>query len=115
MDEVHLRQLDQALLGLSSLNRRLGMRCDAASQYPVEIRIELSRWESLKELLGFLRYVRDAANGGHSFVIEADREDGGSSADLEKYGLRGTYPRVGVDGDGNDKVGRIWVNGELLK
>lgn len=67
--------------------------------YPNKLTIELSDWESMSQLLAFWRYVRNTAAGGHSFSIEADREDLGDKA-----------PKVYVDGDGNDKCGRIFLN-----
>jgi 8-oxo-dGTP pyrophosphatase MutT (NUDIX family) len=73
-------------------------RADAAS-YPVRLTVELTAWEDLIGLLEFWRYIRNTANGGHSFNIEADRDDLGDKA-----------PKVFIDGDGADKVGRIFVN-----
>lgn len=68
--------------------------------YPVKLTLELTQWESLNQLIEFLRAVRDSANGGHGFRIEADRQDLGDKA-----------PYVYIDGDGNDKIGRIVING----
>lgn len=80
-------------------------RLDAADRYPVKLMIELTEWDSLPDLLEFWRYIRSSASGGHSFSIEADREEG----DFTK---QGGWPRVFIDGDGSDKVGRIFLNGE---
>jgi hypothetical protein len=69
--------------------------------YPVKLTLELTKWENLSSLIEFWRRVRDSANGGHSFSIEADRDDLGDKA-----------PKVFVDGDGNDKIGAILLNGK---
>jgi hypothetical protein len=68
--------------------------------YPVKLTLELTKWENLSGLIEFWRRVRDSANGGHSFSIEADRDDLGDKA-----------PRAFCDGDGADHVGRILLNG----
>lgn len=34
---------------------------------------------------------------------------------IKKFGLTGDYPKVYIDGDGPDRIGRILVNGEELK
>jgi hypothetical protein len=75
----------------------------ANGSYPVKLSIELTKWEDLRGLIEFWRYIRDTANGGHSFNIEADRADLGDKA-----------PKVSIDGDGNDKVGRIYLNDKVL-
>ena len=77
-----------------------------AGQYPLKLELELSQWESLPQLLEFLRYVKNTANGGHSFAIEADREEGDWPSG------KGGWPKVYVDGDGNDHIGSIKLNGE---
>jgi hypothetical protein len=69
--------------------------------YPVHLTVEMSKWEDLGGLVDFWRYVKNTANGGHSFVIEADRE-----------GMQPAKAKVSVDGDGSDKVGCIFLNGE---
>lgn len=86
-----------------------------AGEYPVKIEIELTQWDNLRSFIGFLRYVKAAASAGHGFSIEADREEGVIPEFMEKFGLTGDHPKVYVDGDGADKVGRILVNGEEIK
>lgn len=86
-----------------------------AAEYPVKIEIELTSWDNLGSFLAFLRYVRAAANAGHGFSIEADREEGSMPELMRKFGLKGEWPRVYVDGDGADHVGRITVNGDDLR
>ncbi len=93
-------------------------RADTAAdddRYPVKLEIELTNWNDLGHFIGFLRYVRATANAGHSFTIEADREEGSIPEFMRKFGLTGAYPKVEVDGDGVDRIGRIFVNGEEIK
>jgi len=72
----------------------------AAASYPNKLTIELSQWENLRGLLDFWRYVKDTANSGHSFSIEADRDSENSPPKAKVF----------VDGDGSDHVGRIFLN-----
>lgn len=83
-----------------------------AADYPITLTIELTKWDNLSSLIGFLRYVRAAANAGHGFTIEADREEGVMPEFMEKFGLTGDRPHVYVDGDGDDHIGKILLNGK---
>lgn len=57
----------------------------------------------------FLRSVRKVAAGGHSFSIEADREN---ASDYRPGGYHGDCQmRTGIDGDGADRIVRILVDG----
>jgi hypothetical protein len=85
------------------------VRKDAA-KYPVKLEIELSQWESLRELVEFLKYVRNSANGGHGFEIAADTDEPG-----KMFGKQSCAVTCYIDGDGSDKIGRMWLNGEEIK
>ena len=91
------------------------IRAADRSQYPVKIELELTQWENFTALLAFLRYVKAMANAGHGFKIEADREEGADKSMMQKFGIKGEHPYVYVDGDGNDHIGKILVNGKELK
>ena len=118
------QQLDACLDAVRDLDLRMSSlegRADAANAYPLKLEIELTQWESLPQLLAFLRYVKASANAGHSFKLEADREEGDSTS-WKGYKMNGRpvwtdggCPKVFVDGDGNDHIGRIWLNGEEVK
>lgn len=82
-----------------TIKRRIQALAYNPDNYPVKLTIELTKWDSLPQLIDFWRYVRDTSNGGHSFNIEADRDDLGDKA-----------PKVFIDGDGSDHVGRIFLN-----
>ena len=97
-------RLDAALVKMDSLLEKMG-RHDANDQYPIKLTIEMTKWDSLAQLIEFWRYIYITAGGGHSFSIEADREEG----DFHK---NGGWPKVFIDGDGADKIGRILLNGE---
>jgi hypothetical protein len=75
------------------------------AQFPNRLEIELGI-EDMRRMLDFWRYIRDTAAGGHSFVIEADREDFSPSKNWKQP------PRVSIDGDGADRIGRIFLNGK---
>ena len=49
----------------------------------------------------FFREVKKRAEVGHSFSLEADREDGDKD-----------YPRTGIDGDGSDRIVNILLDGK---
>lgn len=83
-----------------------------AADYPVKLELELSDSDFVPHLLKFLRYVGAAASSGHSFKLEADREEGAMPEFIEKFGLSGEHPSVFIDGDGSDRIGRILLNGK---
>lgn len=89
----------------------LGSRADAGN-YPNKLEIELSNWENIGALLEFLKYVRAAANGGHSFGIGADES---ADAPHKELGSQKFGAVVFVDGDGNDHIGKIMLNGQEVK
>jgi hypothetical protein len=83
-----------------SIKRRIQALAYNPANYKNKLTVELSDWEDMSGLIEFWRYIRNTANGGHSFDIEADRESPNSKPKA----------KVGVDGDGNDHVGRIFLN-----
>jgi len=90
---------------MSNLLRRLATFARPANgSYPVKLTIELNQWDSLIDLIEFWRYVRNSANGGHSFNIEADRDSPNAKPKA----------KVSIDGDGNDKIGRIFINDKVV-
>jgi hypothetical protein len=82
-----------------SIKRRIQALAYNPANYKNKLTVELSDWEDMSGLIEFWRYIRNSANGGHSFNIEADKDDLGDKA-----------PKVFIDGDGNDKLGRIFLN-----
>jgi hypothetical protein len=87
-----------------TIQRRIKSLGYNPKNYTQKLTIELTQWEDMDGLIEFWRYIRDTANGGHSFNIEADRTDLGDKA-----------PKVSVDGDGADHVGRIFLNDKEIK
>lgn len=106
-----LRADDKISRRLERLKQRRVGRADAG-QYPNKLEIELSNWENIGALLEFLKYVRVAANGGHSFGIGADES---ADAPHKELGSQKFGAVVFVDGDGNDHIGKIMLNGQEVK
>lgn len=105
--------LDAYINNLCGMIAESDHRHDAQpSQYPVRLEIELSNWDSLSELIKFLQYVKRSAGGGHSFLIAADETP---DAPYKMFGKQAAGAVCFIDGDGNDKIGRIWLNGEEIK
>lgn len=73
----------------------------------VEITLKVSNTDFVKPLIRFLQIVKDVADGGHSFDIEADRDQSGEYKD--------GHPKIGIDGDGADKIYEILVDGKKPK
>lgn len=73
-------------------------RNDADQQPDVIVEIGLKGGFAAK-FIEFLKVVGDVAAGGHSFDIEADRDQASGKK----------YPKVGIDGDGSDRLFIIGV------
>lgn len=84
---------------------------DDAAQYPMKLEIELDT-ENLRELVEFLKYLRDTAAVGHSFMVGADESPDGH---YKMFGSQKVGAVWYIDGDGADRIGRIWINGEEIK
>ena len=69
----------------------------------VPITIECSG-DFVPYLVRFLQIVRDVAAGGHSFDVVADQDQSSDYKDGP--------PKVGIDGDGSDRIHRILVSGK---
>lgn len=66
--------------------------------------LELNEGDHVKSLANFLAEVAHRANVGHSFALEADREDGGDGG-----------VRTGIDGDGGNYIHRVLLDGKEVK
>ena len=87
-------RLDAAVAAACWLKSRL----DASSgAYPVRLELRLPDTDFVNTLVSFLQEVAKRAAGGHSFSLYADEDD----------------PfKCGIDGDGADKIGYIFLNGK---
>jgi len=87
-------RLDTAVIAAGWLRERM----DASTgRYPVRLELRLSDTDFVPKLVEFLQEVAKRAGGGHSFSLSADEDD----------------PfKCGIDGDGADKIGYIFLNGK---
>ncbi len=76
---------------------------NSADRGSVEITLVCSNTDFLPRLIRFFQIVKNVAASGHSFSVEADREQ---SSDYKEA------LRFDIDGDGADRIFEVLVNGK---
>lgn len=64
--------------------------------------------DNLSQFIEFLRYVKDAASGGHSFLLAADESAEGTGR--KEFGKQLAGAVCFMDGDGSDHIARIFLD-----
>jgi hypothetical protein len=75
---------------------------NSANRGSVEVTLRVSNTDFLPRLIRFFQICKSVAAGGHSFEVEADRDDHSYKEP----------PRFGIDGDGADRIFEVLVNGK---
>lgn len=105
-----MSKLDDCVRRMDAVLRRdslQGVKLDP--NYPIQLTIELRKEEGVGHLVEFFRYIKNAANVGHSFLIAADESADGPG---KMFGKQKAGATCFLDGDGADGIGRIFLNGE---
>jgi hypothetical protein len=91
-----------------------GVRKDATPSGGPVITLELAPgFDNLSGFLEFWKYVKNAASGGHSFMLAADESADGPGR--KEFGKQLAGATCFFDGDGSDHIARILVDGEEFK
>lgn len=105
-----MSKLDDCVRRMDAVLRRDSLQgVQPDPNYPIQLTIELRKAEGVGHLVEFFRYIKNAANAGHSFLIAADES---AESPGEMFGKQRAGAVCFLDGDGADGVGRIFLNGE---
>lgn len=67
--------------------------------------VELLALDGANRFFDFWRYLKKAASSGHSFMVEADRDE-----HLSEFWPYDGHPSFFLDGDGADRLGRMYLD-----